>query len=142
MKASAYRNIFNNHYNVSFHRAKKDLCASCEKYRNMSHLSEEDKAKREAHISDSKLAQQQKADDREKAGKDFRSVTFDLQSVLSTPCSRVGTMFYARKLNVYNFTTDKKAKREYCYGNNLLATVALVKSPLACSHTFRHYHIM
>lgn len=37
-----------------------------------------------------------------KSRKDYHTATFDLQSVLHTPCSNVSQVYYNRKLNCYN----------------------------------------
>ena len=42
--------------------------------------------------------------------------TFDLEAVLYTPCSKVSTLFYKRKLCTYNMTMFNLAiKEEQCY---------------------------
>ena len=63
-------------------------------------------------------AKQEKANDKKIASKSFsvRSATFDLQSVLSTPCSNASSMYYARKLDVFNFTIlEQNSKNGFCY---------------------------
>ena len=120
VKASAYRMIFNTSFNLSFHRPKKDTCAKCETFKNMSILSEEDQINKAQHLSDAKFAQKLKDEDRARAEGDssFRTATFDLQSVLTTPSSNVSTLYYSRKLNVFNFTVYEQAchaKRGLCY---------------------------
>lgn len=103
---------------MSFHHPKKDLCLKCEQYRN---ASEEDKVKLideyNNHVQRKEQARSEKAADKERAMSDRRwhVVTADLQSVLSTPCSNVSSMYYARKLSVYNFTLYDQASHDgYC----------------------------
>lgn len=40
----------------------------------------------------------------------YVTATFDLQSVLAVPCSNVSTLYYTRKLAVYNLTVYEKKK--------------------------------
>jgi hypothetical protein len=42
----------------------------------------------------------------------YHAVTADLQSVLSTSCSNVSSLYYARKLAVYNFTIFDQASHD------------------------------
>ena len=52
----------------------------------------------------------EKHSDKRTAGDDpsFASYTMDLQSLLYTPCSSVSSLYYARKLCVYNFTVQRR----------------------------------
>ena len=111
-----YRKIFNENYNFSFHVPKKDQCNLCTAYyRNEVDgcLTEEMKAKFKAH-QDRKLRARQEKDKDKTAAKSSNTTytaTFDLQSVLYTPCSMVSLMYYMRKLCCYNLSV-------YGLGNN------------------------
>ena len=63
--------------------------------------------------NDLKKHMERKAEARDEKGKDkrrakedksFHSCTFDLEAVLSTPCSLVGQFYYKRKLSCYNLS--------------------------------------
>ena len=102
VKEAFYRLIFCTEYNLSFHCPKKDQCKFCE-------VNKENPEKRkeyEEHLERKNRAQQEKAADSERAVKDDSYVTcsYDLQSVLYTPCSNVSCLYHTRKLAVYNFT--------------------------------------
>ena len=115
---STYNNIFSNFYNLSFHRPKKDLCATCERYKNRLVNTKEEEDKQKVHIDKKDRAREEKENDKRKAKTDSasRSVTFDLQQVLHTPCHGVSTLFYTRKLCVYNFTIYEQDTGEgFCY---------------------------
>lgn len=108
-----YRKIFNEEYNFSFHRPKKDQCLSCNQYRNLLAKSKgrdsmplAEKQKYDLHQSRKIQARESKENDkkRSKADKSYHAATFDLQAILSTPCSLVSQIFYKRKLNCYNLS--------------------------------------
>jgi hypothetical protein len=115
-----YRQIFTEQYNLGFFNPKKDQCSECTKHNLMT---AEDKLKHEddfrEHTQRNKEAQAEKAADKIKANgsKTFRSITFDLQSVLQVPSSDASLMYYKRKLNCYNLTIYEQASpnNAYCY---------------------------
>ena len=43
---------------------------------------------------------------------ELETITFDLEAALYTPCSKVSTLFYKRKLCTYNLTTFNMANKE------------------------------
>jgi len=74
------------------------------------------------HKEREKVAMQMKSDDKKKSaldnGKSFRTISFDLQAILSLPFSGENQLYeyYRRKLNVYNFAIFDSYKNEgYCY---------------------------
>ena len=84
--------------------------------RNSSTAEDEDNFK--AHINRKDRAGHEKEKDKQTAKEDnFHFVaTFDLEAVLSTPCSTVGQVYYKRKLNCYNLTFFSLAdKKGTCY---------------------------
>jgi hypothetical protein len=118
VKAGVYHSVFCNEFNLSFHHPKKDLCVKCEQYNN---ASEEEKIQLHDehvnHIKRNELARSEKAADKDRAmaDKTWHAVTADLQSVLSTPCSNVSALYYARKLSIYNFTINNQTSHDgYC----------------------------
>lgn len=100
-----YRHIFNTKFNLGFHIPKKDACRQCEKYQNS-----DDKAILQQdfdnHIKRKELARLEKLSDKERSISDttFKSYTFDLQKVLSTPTGNVSSLYYSRKFSSYNLT--------------------------------------
>ena len=78
----------------------------------------EDQIEHNAHLERKDDARCQKEQDKQRAVSDpkYHTVTFDLQAVLTTPCSRVSQLYYKRKLQCYNLTvyslSDKKVA---CY---------------------------
>lgn len=115
-----FREIFNKEFNLAFHRPKKDQCGTCEKF---NHLQSAQKATAQEafdqHMKNKLDARLAKNNDKERATQDktFRSISFDLQAVLYTPCSNVSTLFYKLKLSAYNFTIFEQAQPHdgYCY---------------------------
>lgn len=114
-----YRKIFKKDFHLSFHKPKKDQCSTCAVFRNLSDeqkaLRAEDQAR---HLKNKDLARNEKSAHKQEAleNDSFKSFTFDLQSVLYTPCSEVSSFYYTRKLNCYNFTIYDQGSREgVCY---------------------------
>ena len=119
--AFVYRSEFNRNYNFSFHVPKKDQCQTCTRY----HVAEEDnnmtvslKESYDAHQQRKERAREEKNKDKIRANSDpsFHVATFDLEAVLTTPCTMVSQLYYKRKLCVYNLSVyDLKTKRGSCY---------------------------
>lgn len=108
-----YRQVFNEQFNLGFYKPKKDQCAECSKYDLMTAAEKEGyKTEIEQHLKRNKDAQAAKAHDKIRAytEKSFKSVTFDLQSVLQVPSSDASLMYYKRKLCCYNFTVFEQAQ--------------------------------
>ena len=102
-----YRKIFNENFNLSFFKPKKDQCDTCFAYGNSS-----DSTRRErenefyAHIERKEKARQMKNDMKCKAVQDttITAACFDLQQVLPSPHGQISVYYYKRKLSTYNFT--------------------------------------
>lgn len=112
-----YRKEFCTNYNYSFHRPKKDGCVTCERYKLA-----EDKGPLEAgytqHNQNRELAKALKKADKDSAKQDSSTkvYTFDMQAVLTTPCSTVSPMYYSRKFATYNCTFyDLVTKEGFCF---------------------------
>lgn len=104
-----YRKVFNQDFNLSFHHPKKDQCLKCEAYKlklKDGKIDSDSKIQYDKHLENKDLAREEKKKDSEKAKSDksYCTASFDLQSVLITPCSLVSTMYYKRKLSSYNLT--------------------------------------
>ncbi|KAF0699609.1 Uncharacterized protein FWK35_00038188 [Aphis craccivora] len=114
-----YTDIFNEHFNYSFFKPKKDLCDVCEKFKLAT--PEEKvllKTSNEEHLKNKSIARDKKNIDKTRAINDPEVcvAVFDLQKVLITPKSEVSSFYYKRKLATYNFTVyDIGKKIGYCY---------------------------
>ncbi|KAK3085282.1 hypothetical protein FSP39_001017 [Pinctada imbricata] len=107
--AGKYRKVFCEEYNFSFHTPKKDQCQLCALYyqkEKEGNLSDELKKRYEDHIQRKNKARDEKSSDKAyaKSNPAYHCATFDLQSVLHTPCSNVSQVYYKRKLNCYNLS--------------------------------------
>jgi len=87
-----YTDIFNNKFNLSFFKPKKDLCDECEAYK-LASVEEKSKIQisYDKHLSIKTLARLNKNTDRERAlnGPKYSVTVFDLQKVLTSPQSEV-----------------------------------------------------
>ena len=116
-----YRKIFNENFNMSFHKPKKDQCSTCTIYKMKQmegKLGEKEEESQKQHLSRKERAREEKEKDKEAARKDPSKhvVTVDLQAVLQAPCTNVSQLYYRRKLSVYNFTIYSLADGQgYCY---------------------------
>lgn len=120
---NVYRNIFCTHYNLDFHKPKKDQCLMCHKYcrakaENASELAVLQQ-KYDEHMSLKEQSRNAKELDKVRANEDnsFNSITIDLQKVLHLPTSNVSLLYYLRKLNVYNATIyeARSPNDGFCY---------------------------
>ena len=117
-----YRKVFCIEYNLSFHKPKKDICQVCNKYNEKTKtntVTEEDKDNYQSHIQrkeNARILKKQQDKQLAKSNKSIYVATFDLEAVLSTPCSTVSQVYYKRKLNCYNLTLFSLAdKHGTCY---------------------------
>ena len=118
VKQSMYRKIFCENYNLSFFKPKKDQCSFCTLYdrrKAAGTVNETLQKEYDEHQVQKERAREEKTKDKERAKTD-KSVyvaTFDLQAVLTTPCSLVSELYYSRKLCCFNLTIyslgDKQA---------------------------------
>jgi len=118
VKQSKYRQVFCENYNISLFKPKKDQCSVWEYYnrsKESGNVNEEiDKEYKEHQISKTLAREENELDKRKsKESPRYYTTTFDLQAVLTTPCSIVSELYYSRKLCCYNLTisslSDKKA---------------------------------
>ena len=101
--------MFNEEYNFSFHLPKKDQCNLCNKYHQAVREGKETAVMKEeydTHQARKVRSRLEKETDKEKAKSSTNMfvATFDLQSVLYTPCTLVSLMYYMRKLCCYNLS--------------------------------------
>jgi len=120
VSSGIYRKIFTEEFNLGFYKPKKDQCSECTKYELMTAADKEGyKSQIEEHWERHKEAQTAKDNDKQHSvdDKTFKSVSFDLQSVLQVPSSDASQMYYKRKLCCYNFTIYEQAQPHdaHCY---------------------------
>lgn len=100
---AVYRSIFCREYNLSFVHPKKDQCQVCNNYDNLKSegtLNMETENNYQEHQNRKQLSRVEKENDKKKAKTDpcYNVTAFDLQAVLTTPCSLIGELYYERKL--------------------------------------------
>ena len=115
VKESYYRFIFNNEYNIDFHKPKTDRCDLCELYRakhdNKIELTPEQVSAQQEHLNE-KLAMREEKN-RDKGSEEILLVLFDLEKVVTLPKADISCFFSKRKLTVYNLTAICN-KKGYC----------------------------
>lgn len=104
---------------LDFYKPKKDQCSLCNSY-NTAKDKEPLQEDYSNHKQREKEAMQMKSDDKQKSqtekGKTFRSISFDLQAILSIPHAGDNQIYYKHKLNVYNFTIyDASNSDGHCF---------------------------
>lgn len=125
IKQSNYTKIFTE-FNFGFHVPTKDRCDTCTIYEKTKELRQENsdesvianeaiEQKQVSHIRRNKSAHQNKDIDKECLN-GLRTITFDLQQVLTAPQLFNGSAYYKRQLNCYNLTIyELQTKRGFCY---------------------------
>ncbi len=119
VKHSMYRFIFDHHFNLAFHKPKKDTCDSCTAHEALveaNEVTEEKTREHEAHLRRKEQAREAKTADKQ-TNPDYCVVAaFDLEQVLVCPRLTVGSAYYLRKLNVYNLTIfELQTKQGHCF---------------------------
>ena len=111
---TTYKNFLKT-LNVQIHKPKKDQCKICHKFNNL----EDDQADAERdnfneHIENKEKVQKIKEGykNKGKLNEKLNVLNFDLEAVLYTPCNKVSTIFYKRKLCTYNCTLYNLATKE------------------------------
>jgi hypothetical protein len=102
-----YRKMFNTQYNFSFFYPKKDqcsVCSLCEQHRIEGIVPEDVDQNYQVHQQRKEESRSNISKDKNRAEDDKRVhvSTFDLETVLSVPCSLSGDLYYKRKLSCYN----------------------------------------
>ena len=113
-----YDKIFATEFNLGFHKPKKDKCAFCDAFANMSDFEKQENShKFEKHQQRKQEARMKKQEDKQRSMENERikTLNFDLQKVLVTPKAQVNDLYYSRKLATYNFTIfDITTKETVC----------------------------
>ena len=112
-----YRKIFCENYNISFYKPKNDQCSLCtqfERRRQTGTIDDSLQHEYDEHQNQKERAREEKTKDKErsKTDKGIYVATFDLQAVLTTPCSLVSELYYSRKLCCYNLTIYSLGDRQ------------------------------
>ncbi|CAG9787820.1 unnamed protein product [Diatraea saccharalis] len=120
MTVRQYTDIVNDHFNIEFHRPKKDQCDECMAYKNcLKPVEETTLLKYDNHIKNKDIARRLKNEDKLRAinsPNDTITAAFDFQKVLSTPHAETSVLYYKRKLSVFNFTVFNMGKKNgKCY---------------------------
>lgn len=105
---------------LALYLPKKDQCFQCNAYNDAKDKPaalEEDYTKHKQREKEAmKMKENDKKRSAEEKGINFRSISFDLQAILSVPHAGDNQIFYKHKLNVYNFTIYDASNRDgYCY---------------------------
>ena len=115
-----YKRVFNEHFDLKFHKPKKDECGKCTSFNNTPEdaQSEEVCVEQEEHIKEKELAQKKKEDLKEESAqsKTHLAAAFDLEKVLLSPHGQTSSLYYSRRLKNHNFTvTDIPSMETYCF---------------------------
>ena len=126
VKYSYYKNIYNTCYNIESARPRTDVCDTCFSLEAMIR-SARDKGKDYTELEQKLKLHKKKADiaylEMNEAKdkniwdpKEWTIICMDLQQTHMCPKTAVGSFFYKRKLNIYNFCIcDVKTKEPYFY---------------------------
>ncbi|GBN48489.1 hypothetical protein AVEN_238656-1 [Araneus ventricosus] len=90
---------------LGFHSSKSDRCDFCEKFKvtkQTQTLTDDIKYEYDVHQT-SKMNMREVRNEKNKS-KNLPALLFDLQNVIPTPHVNISSLFYPRKLNVYNLT--------------------------------------
>lgn len=115
-----YCHVFNEEYNIGFHKPKKDLCEICSEYdlkRQENALNGDLEEKYRTHIEAKLSAREEKLKDVSTCKEDESTalMCFDMQSVLTCPQTQISKAYYKKKFAVYNLTgCDVVQKKGYC----------------------------
>lgn len=118
VKENVYRNIFKSYDPpLATYVPKKDRCTLCKVYYEATDKTALEEKWKE-HDKRKKESLEMKANDMKIASTDEenrRTISFDLQAVLSVPYTGDAQIFYRRKLSLYNFTIYECTGEGYCY---------------------------
>ena len=115
-----YSRVFHERLNLKFQRLKKDMCDTCETFKNANeaNVTAEEKLAQQNHLNDKNLVREIKDVAKVQAGidKEMVAAAFDLQKVLLTPYGQTSSFHYSRSLKNYNFmVTEIQNMSTSCY---------------------------
>lgn len=105
---SMYKSYFYSYGNLRFHKPKKDQCSTCNNFKSLTPEEKESKKdEHEKHLKNKEKARELKTK-QVKASENTNGkkavINFDLQAVLECPKGEVSSIFYKRKLAVFDLT--------------------------------------
>ncbi|GBM77441.1 hypothetical protein AVEN_241685-1 [Araneus ventricosus] len=111
-----YYRISVTEFNLGFHSPKSKRCGVCEKFKvakKTQTLMDDIKYQFDVHQTSKRNMREVRNE--EKKNKGLPVLLFDLQNVILIPHANISSLFYLRKLNVYNLTAYYKPKKQvYC----------------------------
>lgn len=118
-KFCIFSKIFNNSFNLSFFKPKKDQCDRCLLYKNCKeNISQAEQKIYDTHKNENRLLKCERDIDRNNMNNSTLIICFDMQSVFSLPKGFGSSFYYKRKLNVFNLTVTvcmkEKPNLTYC----------------------------
>ncbi|GBN33438.1 hypothetical protein AVEN_144488-1 [Araneus ventricosus] len=98
-----YYRIFVTEFNIGFHDPKSDRCDLCEKFKVAKQTQiRTDDIEYECEVHQTSKMNRREVRNEEKKIKGLPVFIFDLQNVIPTSHVNISSLFYLRKLNVYN----------------------------------------
>lgn len=99
-----YRKVFNNEFNISFHKPKEDVCDKCFLFQRNQTPSEEEKCVYEKHMQEKLACKGDRNIYRSNIDPSTCILCYDLQWAIDLPKGSASLFYYKRKLNLYNLT--------------------------------------
>ncbi|KAL4706976.1 hypothetical protein ACJJTC_019514 [Scirpophaga incertulas] len=118
MSHKVFSAFFKKGYNIGFHVPKKDKCNLCTSFKTYDVQTKEDTEKMNIHLKEKEESQKRFLFHQTIFGKDKSIIcaSFDMQKVLNTPHGTNMSLYYSRKIAVYNFTVYESGTRfGFCY---------------------------
>ena len=114
-----YKRVFNEKFNLKFHKNKKDKCDRCETMKNMPAEAKTDEMiiEHDKHIEEKKNAREFKEEMKKEGEKsNVIAAAFDLEKVLLCPHGPTSSFYYSKRLKLHNFTiTDIESMMTECF---------------------------
>ena len=104
--------IFNESFNIAFHKPKSDCCDTCEAFAKSVEKTEVEIANNTLHVQQKLATKLERDRVRTITDTNHGILCVDLENVITLPKSNVSPMFYKRKLAVYNTTGHLSTKRK------------------------------
>ncbi|GBN39125.1 hypothetical protein AVEN_39210-1 [Araneus ventricosus] len=116
VRKSIFYRIFVTEFNLRFHSPKGDRCDLCEKFKVSKQTQTlTDDIKYEYDVPQTSKMNMGEVRNEEKKNKDLPLLLFHVQNVIPTPHVNISSLFYLRKLNIYNLIEYyTPTKQVYC----------------------------
>ena len=108
VKKWCYRKIFNEEFNISFHKPSTDTCSYCDRWQSVIDHDSDDTTRKQAqnekqvHLRRADVARDSYKADISGTEEHKKCIVFDLQKTLPTPHLNTSKVFYMRQLWTYN----------------------------------------